>query len=314
MSPETLQPAQSLLESLRSLPWAAHLIAVAALVSGLMLWLYGRRLLRPMIVIVFALTGAGSGFVLAPLWGVMSSPIGMIVGGVLGAAAGVVLYRFAMAVSVGLILAVLAPVLCVAIVDAPERHERSTGVLSRDELRLRGVPEGPAEPRSVTGELMMRGEQLRNSMQDALVKSAAAPDVDHSAPAEAPSATQRAKAFALALADEIRAQWHELPARVRVMLMGSASLGLGLGIFLGLLMPKWTSGGVTAMLGAAIWLPAATWLIAAAGVPLTERFSIGAVQWVVVWGVASLVGALLQWRGIKSTKRTPATVIIQPAA
>ncbi len=330
MNPDLLQPAQNALDSIRSLPWAAHGIAAAALITGLILWLHGRRLLKPMIVVVFALGGAASGFAVLPLTPIadsVSTQVGLVLGGVVGAVAGLLLFRFAMAISLGLVLAVMAPVMCVAVTDL--RAETSASEpLTKEELLLRGVAVESDE--SISRELARRGEKLRESARDAAARA-----VDLNAPATdsttqdresddksggttteqmVRAAAPRVRAFIGSVWEEVRMQWNELPSRVRVMLVGSASLGLGLGVILGLLLPKWTSGGVTAMLGSAIWLPAGVWLLAAAGLSISDRWHPSATQWLVVWAIVAGAGTLIQWRGLHGKKARGTRVIVQQAS
>jgi hypothetical protein len=328
MTPDSLQPAQDVIETLRSLPWAAHALAAFALVTGFLLWLHGRRLLKPMIVVVFLLTGAAVGFIalpLTPFAGSVSANVGLVIGATVGAILGLLLYRFAMAVSLGLVLAVIAPVLCVVITDATDAPTSESTHLTKDEMLLRGVPEESEEDRqarSIARELADRGQTLRDSVKEAAARAAdpttTTPTDGSAATPATPSdqlirtATERVRAFALALRDDVSAQWSDLPSRVRVMLLGSASLGLGIGVVLGLLLPKWTSGAVTAMLGAAIWLPAGVWLLTAADVSIVDRFHPRPTHWLIVWGVASAVGALLQWRGLMAKrKQHPKVVVVQ---
>lgn len=322
---ESLKPAQDLLDSLRSLPWAAHGIAIFALLTGLLLWLHGRRLLKPMIVAVFALAGATVGFALPSLTSLgdlISVHAGLIIGAAFGAIIGLLLFRFAMAISLGLVLACIAPVVCLAFSRLPSTPPDATP-LSKEELLLRDVPQESDETSAVLRDLAARRDRLHKSIQDAAAQAAdptKSPDSTETGAETTTTsdqfirtATQRVRAFADALAAELTAQWNELPSRLRFMILGSASLGLGLGIVLGLLLPKWTSGAVTAMLGAAVWLPAAAWLLTAAGFSITDRWHPSATQWLGAWAVASFLGTLIQWRGLKSRKQRAAVVVVKQA-
>ena len=329
---QMIQPAQEVLENLRALPWAAHGLVVVSLISGLILWLYGRRVLKPMIVVVFALAGAAAGFVLPPflpVGGGLSVYVGLAVGAGIGAFLGILLYRFAMAISLGLVLAIIAPIVGVVVLDARFDAEKREGELSRDEHLLRGVPieDDDASGDEMRKDLIARGEKLRESLKDA-AKRMATDELEDEAEAalEAESgeakgepdtdvllrtATERVERFMVALSTEVRAAWADLPSRTRVTLAGSATCGLGLGILLGLLMPKWTAGAVTAMLGAAIWLSAGMWLLTASGLPIGDRIHGSASQWLITWAIASGLGMLIQWQGLMKRKKTK-TVVVMP--
>ncbi|MBC7772958.1 MAG: hypothetical protein H7210_10720 [Pyrinomonadaceae bacterium] len=334
LADDLIQPGKDLFESFRSLPWAVHGVVALSMIAGLILWLHGRRVLKPMIVVVFVLIGAAAGFFIAPLTpleGSVSVYVGLTIGAIVGAVLGALLYRFAMAISLGLVLAVVAPVIAVVALDARLSTPRADGTLSTEQLRLNGVnEEGSLDTdQAIARDLVQRGKKLRESLKDATDK-ATGPLTEEEVQGVVASgenetqvgerktdesarllqtATARVKAFLDALSLEIAAAWEDLPGNTRVTLIGSASLGMGLGVLLGLLLPKWTAGAVTAMLGAAIWLPAGVWLATATGGTWAERLHLSAGTWLLAWAVASLVGMLIQWRGLLR-KRKKKTVIV----
>lgn len=333
LADDIIQPGKDLLETFRSLPWAVHGVVALALISGLVLWLHGRRVLKPMIVVVFVLIGAAIGFFvtpLTPLQGTISVYAGLFLGGAVGALLGALLYRFAMAVGLGLVLAVVAPVVAVVVLDAKLGAEQPDGTLTAEQLRLRGVGEAPPDQdHALSGDLLARGQKLRDSLKDAATRAtsplsaqeasdaitgsepgAGAPPKSEDASTELlRTATERITAFLEALGSELASAWEALPPGTRVTLVGSASLGMGLGVLLGLFLPRWTAGAVTAMLGAAIWLPAGVWLIGATGTSWSESLHMSASTWLITWAAASVVGMLIQWRGLLRRKKKRAAVV-----
>src|SRR5262249_48063365 len=124
---DLLGPVSQTVEHLRSLPWAAHGLAGIALLAGLILWLIGRRVLKPIIVIIFALAGGGAGLLLSPLVGAAGGVgvyTGTVVGLALGAVIGLVLYRFSMAVGLGAVLGIAAPLTAAVVLSGV--HPTST--------------------------------------------------------------------------------------------------------------------------------------------------------------------------------------------
>src|SRR5688572_30948890 len=100
-------------------------MAAGALATGLVLWLIGRRVLKPMVVVLFALLGGAVGFVAVPLTvmsGSVSVYVGLLVGAAVGSLLGVMLYRFSMAIGLGLVLGVAAPLTVAAVMSFKADH------------------------------------------------------------------------------------------------------------------------------------------------------------------------------------------------
>src|SRR5512140_1812676 len=102
---QTLAAAEP--SSVRSLPWVAHAVVGAGLAAGIVMWLCGGRLLKPVFALLGGLMGGSIGFVLMAsvtesIAGIPSPYLGLGVGAVLGLIAGIALFRFAVAISTGL--------------------------------------------------------------------------------------------------------------------------------------------------------------------------------------------------------------------
>lgn len=306
----------------RSLPWAAHALAAGALAAGIVLWLIGRRVLKPMVVVLCALLGGAIGFVAIPmtvLSGSVSVYVGLVVGLAAGALLGALLYKFSMAIGLGLVLGVAAPLTVAAAMSfrAPDGGASGpTDVFAEKPAAPQGdagEPDGDAEsdgfPARVTEEVIRR--QIDN-LRKQLEGDGSAPEEAKGEPAEgsAPSddskaledvmrsTGERIEAFGRAVASDVATGWGELAPRHRLMLTGSAGVGLAMGIILGIVIPGWSAGMVTALLGAGIWLCAGSWLAIAAGMPGVEHLHRPAREWLLIWlGVAAL-GMVVQWVGM----------------
>lgn len=314
--------------NLPDLPWAAYLIPLGVLVAGLVLWAAGRKVLKPITVAVFGLVGATIGYViigpmpaaanLAPLWvwTLGLTAVGLIVGSLL--------FRFAMGLGLGLTLACVG-VLVAAIVPGPPENlppkdpvaaALSTNTHAIDRLRAEGLA------------LRDRLRARLNEAQLALAAPGAAkPDgrpADGSVwtPA-APSdparefvndAQQKASAFASALWEEGKGAWNMRSPTQRLAMMIAAGVGFILGTWLGVGVPKWAAGAVTALAGAALWLSAGAWLVTSAGLPGAERVeAFTAGQWLVIWGVVALIGVGVQWSGLAGGRKKKKVVPVVEA-
>ncbi len=286
-----------MVQELRSLPWGAHLLMFLALATGLILWCAGRKVLKPMVVVAFALMGGVAGFFLPPITALgdsLSVYAGLAIGLVLGALLGVLLYRFAMATSFGVVLAIAAPLTAAIVL---------------------GVPADPAPPpdggSATASEQIARNiEHLRQSIaepspHDTTPDGAGEPNATERqrVAAAVHTATDRVRAFLQALDDELKARWEQLPPANRLIIGGSAAVGLALGFVLGLLLPRWAAGTVTAMFGAAVWLPCALWFWTAAGLPGGPALDRRPDLCLIIWAATSGVGMLMQWWGLVRRNR-----------
>ncbi len=104
--------AQTVEAMLEQAPHAAVIVLAVAVGLGLVLWLLGRRLVRPAVVLCGLVTGATVGaMVTASFWSDDALMVGLVTGGaaLAGALLAAVLFRFWMALSGAVVLALLAP-------------------------------------------------------------------------------------------------------------------------------------------------------------------------------------------------------------
>ena len=125
MSLQSMMDAMSkVLEGIGSLPWAVHALVAAAMVAGLVLWLKGERYVRMVVLIVGAGVGGMLGAFLAPVLGQLGGSAlvgteavegsalvyrGLLIGLFIGAIAGLLMFRSAMALALGVVMGVLVP-------------------------------------------------------------------------------------------------------------------------------------------------------------------------------------------------------------
>jgi hypothetical protein len=111
-SPTSPDTAHGVLEALQALPIGMHVTIGVGLIAGLMLWLFGRRVIRPVFVVVGMAAGAGIGLLLTPTLGLpaigpLAPPyVGLAAGSVVGLIAAAILFRMTMAVAAAAVLAI----------------------------------------------------------------------------------------------------------------------------------------------------------------------------------------------------------------
>lgn len=296
-----LAAAGELVPALQQLPLALHLVAAAAFLTGLALWALGRRLVRPLFALNGCVLGAAAGALLLPLAGlpessVIATPlIGLALGAVLGLILAVALFRVAMSISAGLVLALFG-----ALVASTSLHFLPETIDSNDpqpapplELSDQGLPGVP-----------WAGDDAQPRPQpDA--PDEAQPDDDTGMTAEqiARSAADRARRFVHHLAQELIPVWQGLSGSARAIIALGALSGLALGVIGGLVAPKRSAAAVTAMFGAAVWLPSLTWLAHYLDLPGRRALHFGPTGWLVLWLAVSMIGTAIQLIGLRRSRR-----------
>ncbi|MBY0307251.1 MAG: hypothetical protein K2Q09_00775 [Phycisphaerales bacterium] len=355
--------ASHLPDALADLPWLVQVPVALALVAGLVLWLAGRRLLRPVTIMVGLGVGGLIGFLVLPvvLPGLGLSPyLGLIAGAASGLTTALLLYQVATAVTFGSALGAGCGIAAAAVlgtaltlpasvqVDDPDNPGQLGGgelpvyvppppkPVYSPELLLPepdNGPEGadvenpgvirakpPARPRAevpkgVKSPWATAGAKggVKTARDRASAREGEAgprpgggqrPDVAASEARQvASSAAARVGSFWGAARGAWSEWWESVPGKDRPWIVGSTLAGVGIGTVLGLLLPAWSAGVVTALAGSAIWLPAAVWLGTAWGVPgFTGRgggvSGLSTGGWIAVWLVAASIGVACQWYGL----------------
>lgn len=280
-------------KALAGAPWAIHALVSLATVCGLVLWLSGAKLLKPMIIILGGLAGAAAGFIVAPAFGAAAQAgapnpagaYGLLLGVPAGALVGAVLYRSATAVALGVALAAAAP-LCTAgfmhLHVSPNGQIVSTATTAAAERG--GTDSGPIPLAEILD------FQLPRSLPTDL-------------PEQLQPAADRAKEAIHAAAANIEQRLAAIPGQQRALLVLSSLAGLALGIVIGLMAPAWAAGACAAMLGSALWLGGAAWLSSSLGAPWAQAggaLDRPPMQWLTIWAAAAVLGLCFQgfwaWR------------------
>jgi hypothetical protein len=257
--------------TIADLPLAAHMAVALAMGAGVLLWLSGRTVFRPLLGAFGAVFGALIGFFLVPnllppvVFDIPSPFWGMGVGAALGLTAGIVLYRFAVATGMGLVFAVTALL--------------TTGIL----INSTPVNDAASTARSVLPRptALHQAEQLRD-----------VPPADLPA-AAAPLAAQ-VRSFLNDSASELAQAWNQIPRRDQVRLGVATCTGMIVGLLLGILAPRRSAAAASALLGSAIWLPSAVWLLHAMEAPWLGFLNLPILAWIVIWALCGVFGFIVQ--------------------
>ncbi len=292
--------AQAAAESAETLPlpWGAEAIAGAGLIAGVLLWLWGRKLVKPLYALVFGVGAGLIGFTGPAMLGLPVDPnILMIALAIFGVIVGLVVFRITMGITLGVVLGfavATGAVLAIGAQDEAKQAVQSAPVPDEEQLY------------QDSAELMeqLGSDELQRSIDDlaASMNGEASADPDEPSDVEriALSAAKQVQAFMLELWHEVGTWWETIPIRLRIAAVGGWLMGFALGLLLGLAKPALVAGFASAFVGAAIWLPCGAYLAHWASIPGSGFLPDSAGGWASVWIVVSCIGAGIQW-----TKRKP---------
>lgn len=286
--------AAGLASAVKDLPIGAHSVAIAGLLAGLVLWGVGRRFVKPGFALAGMLLGAVLGFfaiAALPLLDPFPVPapyLGLDAGTLVGLLLAVLLFRVAMAASTALVMALMGVLVAAAYLDLklePAPHQKLLATQERpvDPPADPALEATPTEPWYVL-----------NTGEDAGL-----------AERTASRATTKTRRFLHALKNELHSIWARLPEQSQIVVSLSAALGAAVGALSGLGAPKRSAGAVTAMLGAAMWIPCVVWLAHARDLPGREFLSHRPLGWVIIWLVVAALGIVIQWIALRPRSPEP---------
>ena len=300
----------------------ARVIALTGLMSGLVLWLVGGRVLRLAFAVLGTAMGAFMGLILLPLTGMAPietgwaslptlSPeqLGLFAGGLLGLVFSVALFRAVMAIGAGLVFAgvgVLAGLIFISQSPASPPGGEAQPADGVDSAYLESIDsDASSAGETVSIEDMVttsaleqarawsesRGQEVIDGGLD--TAEHAGFDVDQ-ARQQLANAAEKSSAFLHKTGQAFRRHWDSLEVRQRLLLLGSSLAGLAAGLLFGLVAPNRSAALISSMGGSAV--------VIGCGLMLADSYGLGshalldqpAPTWAIVWGVASALGLVFQ--------------------
>jgi len=279
MSPDVSGLVQSVIDAVRSVILNAHGATVLTLIAGLILWLAGRKVLKPVVAIAGAGLGGILGSSMAPsmglgnVHGVPSDAIGLMVGAILGIIAAVAVFRIAVAATAAGTVSLAGLVVAAAVMQFTPGADRR--------------PDNP---------LLVH--------QTAAASVTAIPALAQDGPTP-PSPAGRVQDFVGNSLDQALAIWEQYPPQDRLILAAAGLIGAGIGLAIGMMMPKKAVAAGTAIIGPALWIPSAISLVETFRLPGHDWVSNATpAAWAGAWFMAALIGYLFQAGG--ANKPAPA--------
>jgi len=275
---------------LDAMPISVHGLSVVAITAGVVLWLLGSKVVKPIFAILGLVIGSGMGFVVAPVvigpdefYGVATPIYGLAGGALVGLIGAIAMFRFTIAIAAAVVFAtasIFGATIYLQHVDARQTAEalgidpRAVDVaeaLEPDEMLLEGIP--------------MRGDE---SGDDDTPKSPLA---------------EKIRIFLDTLAVEVGEVWRQIPPLDRLVMLGGGAIGAAIGLLFGLVMPKRSAALVTALAGSAMLLAGMTWMSSGFNMPGAEQLAHAPKRWVIVWLVLALLGFVWQIRSLRKARR-----------
>jgi hypothetical protein len=283
MTESILQLLDSTIAAARSLPLGVHALPIVGLLAGVVLWIWGKRVLKPITVVLGVLIGSTLGLLLAPslsvpdLAGMPGPYVGLVSGGFLGLLISLILFRFSMGFAAAIALGLagfLAGMIALSQSGQlqplkPEAAERVTKL--------------SAQAAEITSRL---GESIKSipGLRDGGIKPAT----------DAADLASTVRAFVDDLSADIVERWDAMTPRARLILFGGTLLGWMLGLAIGLAAPKSTSAAVTACLGSALWMFCAVTLAQVHNLAVPPALADRPMMWAGAWLIASIAGIVIQ--------------------
>ncbi|MDF1809368.1 MAG: hypothetical protein P1U42_06700 [Phycisphaerales bacterium] len=293
-----MEPTQSTILFAQSLPEGGSVPLGMALMAGLMLWLVGARVIKPVFFLFGLAIGAFVGTTILPLTGLPSfhpggititpGVTGLITGGILGSLVSLAMFRLVIAMTSSLAFA-------------------AAGVLGAM-IFLHFNPTVSDEiPSETQAALVESGESvagIATSLNDEITRQAAERSVnlldqdnkvlDDDTKQQLKDAATRSKEFVEQMYNTIKADLDRRPTRDKLIALSAGFAGLAFGLLIGVVMPKRTTALVTSLFGSAVCIASTSALLTARTGQRPDFLDQSAVIWAVAWVILTIIGLMVQ--------------------
>jgi len=294
----TLILAQSATHASHVLPEGGSVPLGTALMAGLLLWLVGARVIKPVFFLFGLAIGAFVGTTILPLTGlptftpggVTLTPgiTGLIAGGILGSLVSLAMFRLVIALTSAMAFA--AAGVLGAMIFLHFNPTITEGELTDTETALVETTD------SLAG--------ITTSLNDTINREAAqhASDLidqdnkvlDDDTKQQLKDAAARSKEFVEQMYNTIKADLDQRPTRDKLIALSSGFAGLAFGLLVGVVLPKRTTALVTALFGSAVCMASITALLTARSGARPDFLNQSAVTWAIAWVILTIVGLMVQ--------------------
>ena len=286
----------------QTLPQGGTVPLAVALVAGIILWLFGAKLVKPVFLLLGLAAGGFVGAILLPMTGIPPFDLasitlspgvtGVLIGGVIGALVALALFRVVITMTAALAFAAAGLMGALVFLHfnpaaPPETPPDQTAAQSDTQSDSQSDGSTPDPLDSIDRDAAKRTVDAFNASRDA-------PLLDDETKQDLLDAAERSRAFLRTAADAIGDELETRTMREKTIAFASMFGGLALGLLVGVTMPNRTAALVTALLGAAIWMSAALALMTARTGEIPDALDRSAIVWGSAWIIVTLLGLLVQ--------------------
>lgn len=293
---------QDLIHKAADLPWAGLLPVGAVFLLGLILWVAGRPVLRPVFTAIGLIVGGLIGVEIgvlprvadvgAPLWAF--GVAGAVVAALLAALA----YRLLLAVAICSLFGALAPLLVWTAVELNVLQIEGDQSPSVQEILARPQDPGDVAAPGASPEAESRIEPAPSAEPALATASEEVPGDNVPPQGASASAPAEWKRWATETVGFVRqrgeAAWEQSAGPLRWTLFAAAAVGALLGLVVGASAPSFSASVVTALGGSLLLIGAGCTAAARLHLP-AALLPESAIAWLVWWIVAAVIGLGLQW-------------------
>ncbi|MGJ8637389.1 MAG: hypothetical protein ACSHX5_11135 [Phycisphaerales bacterium] len=294
----------------QSLPEGGSISLFFLLAGGLLLWLFGAQIVKPVFFIFGLAIGGFVGTTILPLTGLPAFDLGgftltpgftgLIAGSIIGAL--VMLAMFRMVITITAAIAFAAAGLLGAMVYLHYNPTQSAELTQTESTIVdsgeQGINALHTATDSISREAAERSVDMLNSGDEPLISEEAKQDIL--------DAAQRSREFITRVVENVRADLDARPTRDKMIAFSSMFAGLGLGLLIGVVMPNRAAALVTSLTGSAAWIGAGTALLTARNGEIPQFLDRSAVIWAIVWIFITILGLFVQLGFLDKKSRKPA--------
>jgi len=283
----------------QSLPQGGSVPLGVALLAGLLLWIMGARVIKPVFFLFGLAIGGFVGTTLMPLIGFPSfeaggitispSVVGMVCGGIIGALCALAMFRLVIAMTSALAFAVAGVVGALIFLH----YNPTTGDMDTSDAQAAMVESGED---AVSG--------LTSSLSDDVSREAAERSIDmldrdgrvldEETKQQLKDAAERSRQFLSELGATISEELERRPARDKMIGFSAGFAGFAFGLLVGVLLPKRTTALVTSLFGSAVCMASISALLTASNGERPEYLNQSATVLAIVWVVLTGIGLMIQ--------------------
>ncbi|MFK7760114.1 MAG: hypothetical protein AB8C13_09210 [Phycisphaerales bacterium] len=294
----------------QALPEGGSVPLFFALAGGMMLWLFGAKIVKPVFFIFGIAIGGFVGTTVLPLTGLPEFTLGsftltpgftgIIAGSIIGAL--VMLAMFRLVITITAAIAFAAAGLLGAMVflhfNPTDQNTMTTTETVIYESGEDAIDNFDTTTDAIARQAAQRSVDILNAQGDE-----ENPLIDDDTKAQILDAAERSRAFVTRVFDTVKDDLDRRPTRDKMIALASMFAGLALGLLVGVVMPNRAAALVTSLTGSAVWIGAGTALMTARNGELPHYLDRSAVVWAAAWIIIAVLGLFVQL-GFLSKKRS----------